>query len=221
MKCLRRSGLVLGLLVALIGCAAPPPVTSPTAVQAQAAATPATLTKVGAAWVAIAVTMMPMLMAQEGGYFEQQGLDVDVRYIAGSATGVASLVSGEIQVAEVAGSAVVSATPGGARLRMVAGFVNQPVFIALTLPSITEPSQLKGTTWAVTGIGTSDYFGLISMLEHFGLQASDVNIIAANNTVGQIAAVSNNAAQGILVSPPNDVLAQQSTSLRPFLIPQH
>jgi NitT/TauT family transport system substrate-binding protein len=160
--------------------------------------------------------MIPALMALDGGYFDQQGLDVEMPYIAGSQNGVASMVSGEVQVLETAASAVVSANASGAKLKMIAGFVNRPVFIALTTPAISDPSQIKGTTWVVTGIGTSDYFGLLSMLDHFGLKPTDVTIVAANNTPGQIAAVKSGAAQGLLVSPPNDVQAQQEAGVKPF-----
>lgn len=195
------------------------PVASPSPallVPSPSAGTSGSLTHVTAAWVAIAVTMMPALMAQEGGYFQQQGLDVDLQYIAGSGNAMGALLSGGVDVAEVAGSAVVAAVHGGGTPRMVAGFVNRPVFIALTVPSITDPSQLKGTTWAVTGIGSSDYFDLVAMLSHFGLTTSDVTIVASNDTTGQIAAVQNGAAQGLMVSPPNDVQAQKIANVHPF-----
>ncbi len=238
----RDLSALLATAVMLAACAAPAAAPTAQAKPAAAAASPAPVsptapaaspsaqapgalslatpgaprTKVTAAWVAIAVTMLPALMALDGGYFDQQGLDVDMRYIAGSQNGVASMVSGEVQVLETAASAVVSSRASGGTLKMVAGFVNRPVFIALTTPAIKDPSQIKGTTWVVTGIGTSDYFGLVSMLNHFGLKPTDVTIVAANNTPGQIAAVQAGGAQGLLVSPPNDVQAQKQAGVKPF-----
>lgn len=174
------------------------------------------LTHVVAAWVAITPGMVPLMMAQEGGYFREQGLDVDLRHINGSTTGLASLLSGEIQVLEASANVVVPADAQGAQTRVIAGFVNQSTLLAMTVPSITDPSQLKGTTWAVTVLGGLDYWDLVTMLQHFGLTADDVNIITASDVPGQIAAVESGQAQGITVSPPNDVLAEKEAGMHQF-----
>lgn len=168
------------------------------------------LAHVTAAWVAITANQTPVMLAKEGGYFEAQGLDVDLRHISGSVTAVSSLLSGEVQVVQVAGAAVVAARVNGAPVKMVAGFVNKPVFIAMTTAAIQRPEQLRGTTWATTRIGNADYFSLVAMLRHFGLSAEAVTVINTGNTPGQIAAVVGGHAQGILVSPPNNVLAEKA-----------
>ena len=185
-------------------------------VLATAASAGGALTNVTAAWVAITANQAPVMMASEGGYFARQALAVDLRYIAGSATAMAALLSGEVQFVQVAGTAVVSAAAAGAQVRMVAGWVNKPVFLAMTTPAITEPSQLKGTTWAVTRTGNADYFSLLDMLKHFGLRPQDVTIINGGSTQGQIAAVASGYAQGVVVSPPNNVTAEEEAGMHQF-----
>ncbi len=88
--------------------------------------------------------------------------------------------------------------------------MNKPVFLAMATTAIQRPDQLRGTTWAATRIGNADYFALVAMLRHFGLPASAVTIINTGNTPGQVGAVAGGHAQGIVVSPPNNVLAAKA-----------
>ncbi len=165
---------------------------------------------VTAAWVAITANQTPVMLAKEAGYFDAEGLDIDLRYINGSVVAVSSLLAGEMQFVQVAGAAVVEARANGAPVKMVAGFVNKPVFLAMATAAIQRPDQLRGTTWATTRIGNADYFALVAMLRHFGLPASAVTIINTGNTPGQIAAVVGGHVQGAVVSPPNNVLAEKA-----------
>jgi ABC-type nitrate/sulfonate/bicarbonate transport system substrate-binding protein len=172
------------------------------------------LVQVNAAWAAITADQATFLMAQAGGYFKQQGLDVHMQYVAGGQVGMASLISGQLQFLQGGGTAVADAVAGGAPVRMAAGFINYPVFLVMTTPSITKPSQIPGTTWAVTRVGVSpDYFDLVAYLQHVGLKISQVTTISANSSVGSVAAVVGGHAQGILVSPPNNVLAEEKANM--------
>jgi hypothetical protein len=76
--------------------------------------------------------MAPVMMAKEGGYFAEQGLDVDLRKINGSTVGMASLLSGELQVLQASANVVVTSAAEGAKLRVISGFVNQSTLLAMT-----------------------------------------------------------------------------------------
>jgi ABC-type nitrate/sulfonate/bicarbonate transport system substrate-binding protein len=229
-----RAALLASALLFLAGCGSAAPAQKPAApasssaksssvapaaggassAASSAAAKP--LTPVSAAWVAITANQSAVMMAQAGGYFKQQGLNVHLQYIQGSANAMAAMLSGHLDIGQTAGSAVVGAAAGGAKVEMVAGFFNVPVFVAMTIPSITKPSQLKGTTWAVTRIGNADYYDLLAMMKHFGLTPNEFTVIAAANPPGQVAAVESGHAQGAILSPPNDVLAEEKANMHLF-----
>ncbi len=163
------------------------------------------------AWVAVSGAQAVAWVATEGGHFTQNGLDVDLQHISGSPTAAAALVSGSLQFVQMAGPAVVSADAQGAHLVMVMGLVNQPVFVLMTTPNIQNPEQLKGKTVAVTKVGSSDDFMLREALSHWGLQPGvDVLISGVGSVAAQIAAVEKHLVQGIVVSPPNDLLAERA-----------
>lgn len=198
----RRRGLarwgVAVLLGAALGVAAAP--------QAWSA-----LPKVTMLWVAVSGSQAVAWVTKEAGYFERNGVDVDLVYLAGSPTAAAALISGRVEFVQMAGPAVVAADARGAHLVMIMGFVNQPLFVVMATPEIQTPEQLKGKTVAVTKVGSSDDFMLREALSHWGLKPdTDVKITGVGSVGGQIAALDKRLVQAVVVDPPNDVLAQQA-----------
>ncbi len=164
--------------------------------------------KVTMLWVAPAGSQAPAWITKEAGYFERNGVGVDLIYLAGSPTAAAALQSGHVEFVQMAGPAVVAADGAGAHLVMVMGFVNQPVFVVMTTPDIQTPDQLKGKTVAVTKIGSSDDFMLREALSHWGLRpGTDVLITGVGSVSAQLAALERHVIQGLVLDPPNDVLA--------------
>ena len=210
---------------AVAGCQAPaagPPTSAPPApptAPAPAAPTsapaptgpvkPASLTPVKLVWVALTANQMLWPVAKEAGYFEKYGLNVDLSYIQGSSTAVPALMSKDIDMASVAGSAVVSAQAGGSDLIMVAGFLNIAIFRIMALPAFNKVEELKGKTIAVTRVGNADYFAWQTIIDRLGWKESDLNYVNANDVNGQVALLKTGDVQAISVSPPNNVLAEQ------------
>src|SRR5438270_9911939 len=117
-------GLVLASAVLLGGCApaasAPTPtaVPPPTAVAAPTggAASP---TKVSIAYSNLIADNLALWSAKESGVFANNGLDVDLQYIA-STNAMSALLAGQVQVASTGGSEVVNSIANGADLVVVA-----------------------------------------------------------------------------------------------------
>ncbi len=210
---LLRSTAAFGGLALLQSCApaaAPaPPATAtggPASPAPIASATPRP-TSAKAAWVALTSNQMLWPVALEAGYFKKYGLDLDLSYIAPSTNAMAALLSGQIGLTSVAGSAVVTATAGGADVVMIAGFVNKMIFRIMVPPSITSVDQLKGTTIAVTRVGSADYFAWQTIAAKQGWKVDDLVFIAASDPPGQVAALVAGRTSAIAVSPPNNILA--------------
>ncbi|HEV7663472.1 MAG TPA: ABC transporter substrate-binding protein, partial [Chloroflexota bacterium] len=125
------------------------PTVAPTALSAAAKPTTApAVTKpvaIKAAWVAKTANQMLWPLAKDAGYFDKYGIAFDLNYINGSSVAVPALFAKDLDVASVAGSAIVGAQASGQDMIMVAGFLNQAVFrvMATDLQSIDE---VKGKT---------------------------------------------------------------------------
>lgn len=213
-RSLLRSAAAIGGLAALQACA-PGAAPSPSAAGSVAAPSPSpTATPkpiaVKGAWVALTSNQMLWPVAADAGYFKKYGIDFDLSYIAGSNNAVASMLSGEIGVTSVAGSAVVTAQAAGSDIVMIGGFVNKMIFRIMTMPGIDKIEQLKGKTIAVTRIGTADYFAWQSIAKKQGWALTDLNFIGANDPPGQIQVLKTGNVAAIAVSPPNNILAEQA-----------
>lgn len=192
--------------------AASAPASGKPAASAAASAKPAAAGKantVRAAWVAITANQMIWPVAVEAGYFEKYGVDFKLQYVQGSLTSVQALQAGDLDMVEVAGSAVVGARAAKTDVVMTAGFLNDTVWRIMAVPSITSVDQLKGATVAISKVGNADQFAWSILAKQKGWSESDFKYAPAGNPPGQIALISRGDAQAGAFSPPNDVLAKE------------
>jgi len=189
--------------------AAPKPTAAPVAPTIAPTAVPKPI-NVRAAWVAKTANQMLWPLAKDAGYFDKYGVNFELNYLNGSTTAIAALVAKDLEVASVAGSAIVGAQAAGQDLVMVAGFLNQAVFRVMAGSDLKSIDDVKGKTVAVTRVGNADYFAWQTVMEHQGWTQDDVKFVNANDVAGQVGLLQQGQVQAIAVSPPNDVLAEQA-----------
>ncbi|MBV9546617.1 MAG: ABC transporter substrate-binding protein, partial [Chloroflexi bacterium] len=184
------------------------PTLAPTAAPTLAPTTAAAPVAVKAAWVAKTANQMIWPLAKDAGYFDKYGVSFDLNYLNGSTLAVPALFARDIDVASVAGSAVVGAQAAGQDLVMVAGFLNQAVFriMSMDLQSIDE---VKGQNVGVTKAGNADYYAWQTIIGLKGWADTDLKFINGNDVNGQVALLQRGDVKAIAVSPPNDVLASK------------
>src|SRR5690606_38821788 len=61
----------------------------------------------------------PLWIAQDQGFFEEEGLDVTIEIIAGGAVGMTQLVSGELDISSATWANVLSAVSQGLEIQVV------------------------------------------------------------------------------------------------------
>ena len=90
------------------------------------------------------VHWMVFPLAQQKGFFKEEGFDAEIVRITGP-SGRSALVSGDIDyyttIAFIVQSAVV-----GLPVRLVAGYVNCPPFVLMSRPELKSAQDLKGKT---------------------------------------------------------------------------
>jgi NitT/TauT family transport system substrate-binding protein len=72
-------------------------------------------------YTAPVVSMSPMWIAKEAGFFKKQGLDVKFVFIASGPVGTASVLGGETDVGIIGGFAPTRAILGGAKALVIIG----------------------------------------------------------------------------------------------------
>lgn len=153
---------------------------------------------------------LPLWSTKEGGFFEQNALEVgDLQNIA-SAQGVPALISGQIQVAQVGGSEVMSANAEGADLVVVAQLAGVYPFVLEVAADIKTVADLKGKKVGVSNIGSSSDIATRAALKKMGLDPDkDVSIIAVGSVSQRTAALLGGAIQAGVAQPPDSLALEE------------
>jgi len=103
-------------------------------------------------YTAPVVSMAPMWIAKEVGFFKKQGLDVKLVFIASGPTGTTSLLAGETDVGIIGGFAPTRAIVGGAKDLVIIGQSKTRMTGNIVgKREIASVQELKGDGWASTG----------------------------------------------------------------------
>ncbi|MCA1647739.1 MAG: ABC transporter substrate-binding protein [Chloroflexi bacterium] len=157
----------------------------------------------------ISPTIMPLWMAKQTGLFEKHGLDLDLQYVA-SATSVAAVVSGQMQLATVGLSEVLGAIAGGADLVVVATQVPSYTYVFEVAPGIQSAADLKGRSIGISRTGSSSDIGTRVVLKKFGIDPDkDVNLVQTGSVSDRGAAMKSGALQAAVASPPETLAVER------------
>ncbi|HLG72788.1 MAG TPA: ABC transporter substrate-binding protein [Chloroflexota bacterium] len=154
---------------------------------------------------------MQLYMAKEAKIFDKNGLDVDVRLIAGGATSMAAVVSGETPFSHLGGSEALSSAVGGADIEVLAITSPTASFVLEVANDIKTPADLKGKRLGISNFGGSSDIALHVALKELGLDPDkDVNITPAGSTANRFAALQAGQLQGAMELPQDAVRLEQN-----------
>lgn len=133
-------------------------------------------------------TILPVHFADVGGFYEKNGLKVEIVNSEGGTRGLQVLLSGELQAMHVGLAPAVQANLKGADLRLVAATVNlMPFTFFATKP--TTPPLPKGATVAISTFGSETDIAVSIMLRELGLKRDDVTITQIGGTTQRLGAM--------------------------------
>jgi ABC-type nitrate/sulfonate/bicarbonate transport system substrate-binding protein len=205
-------GVGVGLLVAvLVGCAAAPsgrtagagvaePTASATGPAAASAPGPmAPPEKVTLALPSVSGVFIPHVLAQQKGFFREEGLDVELPVLRSNLV-TAGLASGEADYTGVFGPGVRDIL-AGMPFRVLGAVVDKSTRWVMATPDYTSMEQLRGKAIAVSTIGSGPYNSGVLALEHFGIDPyAEVTWLAAGTPAERLLAVQQGAAQASIFS---------------------
>jgi NitT/TauT family transport system substrate-binding protein len=199
------------LLVAACTAPAAAPVPTPggTTTSPTAASQPAPAERITVAYSAISAAHLPLWVAHDEGYFDQNGLNVEIVSIAGGSSPTAALLSGQIQFLQISVEAM-QATLNGADLVYIAAPSEIANFSLFAIPSITSGAELKGKKIGVTGVGTATYTAAKLALKSFGLSLDDVQVTSVNSVPAILAAMQSGAVDAGAISVPTTLQARKA-----------
>ena len=133
---------------------------------------------------------LPLAVAEDRKFFNAEGFDVNAVLIRGGATGVAALVSGNVDYAIVSGIPTVAAIARGAPLMIVGGYSAQVEYVLIGAKSVKTLNDLNGKLVGVTGSGGVAEFATVEALTRKGMvRDKDYNIVFAGNSPARVGAL--------------------------------
>jgi ABC-type nitrate/sulfonate/bicarbonate transport system substrate-binding protein len=140
-------------------------------------------TEVVIGYANISARVSPLWIAQEKGFFAKYGTHVQPIYMPGSPVMIATLSTGQIQLANSGGTAALGAAAGGLDLKVIGTFTSHIPFDLVVRPNIKSPNDLRGKRIGVQVIGGTIWMGAMLGLEHLGLEPrrDAIQIVAAGD----------------------------------------
>lgn len=114
---------------------------------------------------------VPLWIAQERGFFQKHGVDVETVLVRSASVLMSGLAAGDIKIASTGGSSVLTAAGGGLDVRIVANFASKAEADLIVRPGIRNPLDLRGGRFGVQSIGGTVWLFAMLGLEHLGLDA--------------------------------------------------
>jgi NitT/TauT family transport system substrate-binding protein len=170
---------------------------------ALAASAPAESVKIGIP--SLSVTTTPLAVAREQGFFQKEGLNVDIVMMPASLN-IKVLLSGEIQYATTVGSAVVAAVRG-VNTRVVMCFVDRPLIDLVGTPDMRNLADLRGKLIGISSRGGLHDVTVRTILTQSGIDPGQATLLTVGTQGAMFTALKAGRISAGLLNPPHNFIA--------------
>lgn len=162
------------------------------------------LTRVMSGYAATSGPHAVLWLARDAGLFEKNGLRTDVAYIRSGSTMAQTLVSGDIQMSQMGGPAMLAAGVAGMDVTFVAVALNTTPIVLMG--TVSKVEELKGKAVGVTRYGSNTDISARFAIRKAGLQPEkDVALVQLEDYPGIMGGIaSGRIAAGALADPFTD-----------------
>ena len=145
------------------------------------------------------IAFLPIYVAQEKGFFKDEGLEVlFVMFNAGS-TNLQALIGGDIQIMGSAFVETIGGKAAGFDVKNFWGICNLMPFQLYSHSSFKSMKDAKGKRFAISRFGSLTDYLTRATLAHFGVNPKEVTILQIGSTPARFAALSAGAVDATIV----------------------
>ena len=153
----------------------------------------------------LTVTMLPLPVAKDRGFFQQEGLNVDF-VLMPAALNIKVLLSGDIQYATTITAGVV-ANIRGVNTRVIMSFVDRVLLDLVSIPEIGSISDLKGKLLGISSRGGLHDVTMRRIFAQSGMDPSQATFITVGGQGAMLASLQSKRIAAGLLNPPHNFLA--------------
>lgn len=160
--------------------------------------------------VAIAATgplYLPVLLANEAGYFTKRGLTVNLSTLSATASAQA-LISGQVDVYQ-GGTATIHANVAGSDLIYIAASVDRSTLVLFGQKGITTFEGLRGKSVATTSVGAFGEIAMRKAAKERGMEiGKDIKLLYHKGPPDALSTFLVGNADGVIITPPQTDIAK-------------
>jgi ABC-type nitrate/sulfonate/bicarbonate transport system substrate-binding protein len=155
-------------------------------------------------------TVLALWMAQAGGFYAAQGLDVEIIAMNGGSRGAQELQSGRIDAMHVGLSSVIKLNQDGGDLRTIASLSNVIRFTFFAAPGVRTAADLKGGVVGVSAFGSESDSTVTLALARLGMRRDDVVLKEYGGGMRRLEALKSGEIKGTAINEPVASLAREA-----------
>jgi ABC-type nitrate/sulfonate/bicarbonate transport system substrate-binding protein len=155
-------------------------------------------------------TVLALWMADAGGFYVAQGLDVEILNMNGGSRGAQELQSGRIDAMHVGLSSVVKLNQAGGDLRTIASLSNVVRFTFFAAPGVKTAADLKGGVIGVSAFGSESDSTVTLALARLGMRRDDVVLKEYGGGMRRLEALKSGEIRGTAINEPVASLAREA-----------
>lgn len=172
------------------------------------------LEKVVIAYPSRSIASIDLYIAQERGFFRQEGLAADVVQVRGNIA-VTALLSGEAHAINNVGTLTRAMERSDLPAKVLAQSLKRNLFWLVTKPDIKSLGELRGKTFGTTTFGGSQHLAANRLLQKAGLDPDkDITVVIGGDVPAQLQSLLAGVIQLAALSPPTVILARDRFKLR-------
>jgi sulfonate transport system substrate-binding protein len=139
------------------------------------------------------IAFLPVRVAQTLGYYEQEGVAVELSEVAGGTKAIEALLGGSVDVAVGSMSDAVQLAAEGRNVRSFLVLYTRPGLALAVAPTLSSTirtiGDLKGRTVGVSTPGSATHQFLNFLLVSNGLSPADVSVVSVGMSASSVAAL--------------------------------
>lgn len=152
----------------------------------------------------------PLWVASQNGFFERQGLDVELVVIRASDVGIQALAGGSLEIAGSASDAPIAAIEKGLDLVIVGGIINGLSQSIMAAKKFKTYADLRGATFGAISLTSGVTFALKQVLKAKGLEyPRDYKLLVIGGTPQTYAALLSGQIDAAALSLPVNYAAEE------------
>ncbi|HSK30580.1 MAG TPA: ABC transporter substrate-binding protein [Candidatus Limnocylindria bacterium] len=160
------------------------------------------------------IASVDLYIAQDRGFFRQEGLQAEVVQVRGN-IGVTALLSGDAHAINNVGTLIRAMERSDLPAKVVSQSLKKNLFWLVTRQEIKSIAELKGKVFGTTTLGGSQHLAAVRFLQRAGLDPDkDITVVIGGDVPAQLQSLVSGVIQLAALSPPTVILARDKFKLR-------